>query len=115
MEDEEALEAGAHVRQLPHPVQHQVDDLLANGVVAASVVVGRVLLASDQLLRVEELAIGARPHLKYDDDDDEEEEDEELAVCLRPHLVHHRRLEVDEDGPWHVFSSSCTYTLFRSG
>ena len=42
-----------------------------------------------------------------EDDDEDDYEDEELAVCLRPHLVHHRRLEVDEDGPWHVFSSSC--------
>ena len=63
VEDEEALEAGAHVGQLPHPVQHQVDDLLADGVVAAGVVVGRVLLARDQLLRVEQLPVGAGANL----------------------------------------------------
>ena len=57
VEDEETLEAGALVGQLPNPVQHQVDDLLADGVVAPGVVVGRVLLASDQLLRMEQLAI----------------------------------------------------------
>lgn len=58
VEDEESLEAGALVGQLAAPVQHQVDDLLADGVVAASVVIGCVLLASDQLLGVEQLAVG---------------------------------------------------------
>jgi hypothetical protein len=45
VENEEALEASALVGQLPHPVQYQVDDLLADGVVAAGIVVGRVLFA----------------------------------------------------------------------
>ena len=57
MEDEETLEPSAHVRQLPHPVQHQVHDLLADGVVAPGVVVGGVLLARDQLLGVEQLTV----------------------------------------------------------
>ena len=57
------MEAGAGVDKLPDPVEHQVDDLLADGVVAPSVVVGGVLLAGDQLLRVEELAVGASPDL----------------------------------------------------
>ena len=39
------LEAGALVSQLPHPVQHQVHNLLADGVVAARVVVGGILFA----------------------------------------------------------------------
>ncbi|TNN80050.1 hypothetical protein EYF80_009701 [Liparis tanakae] len=39
------------------PVQHQLDDLFADGVVPAGVVVGSILLASDQLLRVEQLAV----------------------------------------------------------
>ena len=81
MEDEESLEPGALVRQLPHPVQHQVDDLLADGVVAPSVVVGGVLLAGDQLLGVEQLAVRAKPH-----------------------LVHHRWLQVHKDGSWNVLS-----------
>ena len=42
---------------------------------AAGVVVRRVLLPGDQLLWVEELPVGAEAH-----------------------LVHHRRLQVDEDG-----------------
>merc|ERR1712025_424839 len=71
MEDEEALKAGAVVSQLTDSVQHQVNDLLAHGVVASGVIVGSILLATDQLLRVEELPVGASPD-----------------------LVHHRRLEV---------------------
>ena len=55
------LEASAVVCQLADPVQHQVDDLLADGVVPASVVVRRVLLAGHQLLGVEQLAVGASP------------------------------------------------------
>ena len=55
------LEASAVVCQLADPVQHQVDDLLADGVVPTSVVVRRVLLAGHQLLRVEQLAVGASP------------------------------------------------------
>ena len=49
MEDEETLETSARFSQLPDPVKNQVNDLLANGVVSPGVVVGGVLLASDQL------------------------------------------------------------------
>ena len=49
MEDEESLEPGALVGKLPDPVQNQVNNLLADGVVTPGVVVGCVLLASDQL------------------------------------------------------------------
>merc|ERR1719171_2983187 len=66
VEDQEALEAGAVVRELADAVEDEVDDLLANGVVAAGVVVGGVLLAGDQLLRVVELAVRARAHLVDD-------------------------------------------------
>ena len=55
------LEASAVVCQLADPVQNKVDDLLADGVVPASVVVRRVLLARHQLLGVEQLAVGASP------------------------------------------------------
>ena len=64
MEDEETLETGARVDELPDPVENQVDDLLPDGVVASSVVVGGVLLAGDQLLGVEQLPVGAGPHLE---------------------------------------------------
>ena len=63
VEDEEALEARAVVRELADAVEHEVDDLLADRVVAARVVVGGVLLARDELLRVEELAVRARADL----------------------------------------------------
>merc|ERR1712200_164189 len=76
VEDEETLEADALVGQLPDPVQHQVDDLLADGVVAPGVVVGGVLLASHQLLGVEE-----------------------LAVRSSSHFIDHSGLKVDKDGP----------------
>ena len=45
--------------QFARPVQHQVDDLLADGVVSTGIVVGSVLLACDQLLRVEQLAVSS--------------------------------------------------------
>jgi len=55
----ESLEASAVVSELSDAVEYEVDDLLANGVVATSVVVSCVLLAGDDLLRVVELAVGA--------------------------------------------------------
>ena len=59
VEDEEALQTGALVSQLTESVEDKVNDLLADGVVAAGVVVGGVLLACDELFRVEELTVGA--------------------------------------------------------
>ena len=79
MEHQEPLEAGAGVDKLPDPVEHQVDDLLADGVVAPRVVVRRVLLPGDQLLGVEQ-----------------------LAVSSRPDFVHNRWLQVDENCPRHM-------------
>ena len=49
--------------QFANPVQHQINDVLANGIVTTGVVVGRILLARDQLLRVEQLAVRARTNL----------------------------------------------------
>ena len=78
--------SGWHVRAVfPQRVspfsayQGQVDDLFSNRVVPARVVVRRVLLARDQLLRVEQLPVRARPH-----------------------LVDHRGLEVEHHRPRHV-------------
>merc|ERR1719446_500698 len=59
VEHQEALEASALVCELTEAVQSEVDNLLADGVVAASVVVSSIFLAGDQLLRVVELAVGA--------------------------------------------------------
>ena len=66
VEDEEALEAGAVVGELADAVEAEIDDFLADGVVATSVVVGGVFLAGDELLRVEELAVGAGADLVDD-------------------------------------------------
>ena len=49
MEDEETLESSALLREFPDSVKNQVNNLLADGVVTPGVVVGGVLLASDQL------------------------------------------------------------------
>ncbi len=38
------LKASALIRQLPDPVQHQVHDLLSDGVMAPRVVIRRILL-----------------------------------------------------------------------
>ena len=57
VEDEEALETGAVVGELSDSVEDIVDDLLADGVVATSVVVGRIFFASDELLGVVELGV----------------------------------------------------------
>ena len=65
----------------PDPVHGDFDLLLSDGVVAPGVVVGSVLLASDQLLRVKELPIG--PHLD---------------------LVHHGGLQIHEDRPGHMLT-----------
>lgn len=51
--------------QFADPVQHQVDDLFADGVVTSGIVVGGVFLAGDELLRVEKLSVGSCPHLIY--------------------------------------------------
>ena len=63
MEDEEALQAGALVSQFTDLLLDVIDHFLADGVVTTSVVVGGVLLASDQLLGVEQLAVGASADL----------------------------------------------------
>ena len=83
VEHQEPLEAGARVDKLPDPVEHQVDDLLADGVVAPSVVVGGVLLAGHQLLGVEQ-----------------------LPVRSSSDFVDHRWLEVNEDSPRDVLAST---------
>ena len=52
-----SLQSGAVVRHPPDPVHSDLNLLLADGVVAARIVVCRVLLTRDQLLRVEQLAV----------------------------------------------------------
>jgi len=63
MEDQESLESSTLVSQFPDSVQNKIDDLLSDSVVTSGVVVGGILLASDQLLRVEELSVGSSSDL----------------------------------------------------
>ena len=63
MEDEETLQSGALVSQLPHAVQHDVDQFLADSVVTTCIVVSRVFFARDELLRVKQLTIRSGAHL----------------------------------------------------
>jgi hypothetical protein len=62
VEYQKSLEPGALVRELSDPVQHQVDDLFADGVVTTRVIVSCVLFARDQLFWVKQLSVRAGPH-----------------------------------------------------
>ena len=57
VEDQEALQTGAIVRNTTDFVEHLINHLLSNGVVATGVVVRSILLACDHLFRVEETAV----------------------------------------------------------
>lgn len=56
-------EQGAVPHHFADPAEHGVDDLLADGVVTTGVIVGSVLLATDELLWVEEPVVGPSPDL----------------------------------------------------
>ena len=83
VEDHEALETGTLVSKLTQTVKSKIDNLLADGVVATSVVIGCVLLARDQLLWVVELTVGAGAD-----------------------LVNHGWLKIEVDGAWNVLASA---------
>jgi hypothetical protein len=63
VEDQEVLYPSALVRELTDAVEGQIHNLLSNGVVATRVVVRRVLLLIDDLLRMEQLPVSARTNL----------------------------------------------------
>lgn len=52
------METRAVVGNVADLVKHLVDELLANCVMTTSIVVGRILLSSDHLFRMEKTAIG---------------------------------------------------------
>ena len=81
MEDEESLQTGALVGELADAIQYQVDDFLADGVVPASVIVGSIFLAGNELLGMEELAVSAGAH-----------------------FIYYGRLQIDKDGARDVLS-----------
>jgi len=83
VEHHESLETRALVGLLAQAVEHKVDDLLTDRVVTAGVVVCRILLSGDELLRVEQLAVGTGAD-----------------------LVDDRRLEVQEDRARHVLAGT---------
>jgi len=74
VEDEEALETSALIGELSDSVEAEVNNLLTDGVVTTGEVVGGILLTGDELLGVEELAVGASADL-IDDGGLEIEED----------------------------------------
>ena len=81
VEDQEALKTSALIRQFADAVKHKVDNLLANGVVATSIVVGGIFLASDELLGVEQLSVGSSAD-----------------------LIHYSGFQVDEDSSGNMFA-----------
>jgi hypothetical protein len=66
VEDEESLETGTVVGESSNPVHDVVDELLSDGVVTSSVVVGSVFLAVDEGLGVEQRPVLSGPDLVND-------------------------------------------------
>ena len=66
MENQEALKTCALVSQFPNSVQDKVSDFLASVVVTSGIAIGSIFFACDELLRVEELAVGASANLIND-------------------------------------------------
>jgi hypothetical protein len=83
VEDQEALETSALIGQLADTVKYQVDYFFANGVMATSIVVGSIFLASDELFWVEQLTVGSSAD-----------------------LIDYSWLQIYEDSTWNVFASS---------
>ncbi len=63
MKDQESLETSTLICKLADSVKHKIDELFADSVMATGIVIGSIFLSSDQLLRVEELPVGARANL----------------------------------------------------
>ena len=71
------------IGQLSDAVKDQVDDFLTNGVVTTGVVVGGILLTSDQLFGVEQLTVGTGAD-----------------------LIDDSGLQIDENGTWDVLAGA---------
>ena len=63
--DDEALEAFALLSQLVDPLLHLGNELSADGVLATGIVIGRVFLAGDQLVRMEEITVFTSSNFIY--------------------------------------------------
>jgi len=83
VEEKESLKSSTLVSKLPDSVKNQIHNLLADGVVSPGVVVGGVLLAVDQLLRMVE-----------------------LTVSSNSGLVDDSRLQVNKDSSWNMVATS---------
>jgi hypothetical protein len=83
IEDQETLETSAVVGELTNAVQAHVDNLLANGVVTTSEVIGGIFLTRDELFRVEQLTVSASAN-----------------------LIDHSRFKIDKDTAGDVLASS---------
>ena len=66
VEDEESLKTGTLIGELSHTVEHEINDLLTDGVVSTSVVVRGILLSGDELLGMVQLSVGSRANLVND-------------------------------------------------
>ena len=66
MEQKESLETCAHISQLPNSVQNKINNLLTNSIMTSGIIVSGVLLAIDQLFRMEQLAVSSTSCLVND-------------------------------------------------
>ena len=66
MEKKESLKTSTLISQFSDSVQNKINNLLSNGVVTSSVVVGSILLTIDQLFRVVQLPVGSNSGLIND-------------------------------------------------
>lgn len=93
------LQAAALVGQLANAIESHVNQLASDGVVAASVVVGSILLSGDELLRVvPESKRNIKPTLFQNN------ANVQLAVSAGANFVDDSGLEIDKDGTGHVLS-----------
>ena len=83
MKDQESLQSSALVSHLADSVQDKIHNLLANGIMSSGIVIGSVLLSSNQLLRVEQLPVGSSPD-----------------------FINNGRLQVNKDGPGNMLSGT---------
>jgi hypothetical protein len=83
VEDEESLKTSALIRKLSQTVQDEIDELLSDGVMSTSVVVGSIFFTGDQLFGVEQ-----------------------LSVSSSSDLINYGGFKIDEDGTRHVFAGT---------
>jgi len=83
VEDEETLKTSALIGKLSDSVEAEIDDLLTNGVMSSSEVVGGILFTRDELLWMEE-----------------------LSVSSGSNLIDNSWLEIKEDGSWDVLTGT---------